>query len=111
VALAESCISQQIARDTPRLIGAEVDLSNLTPAPKRLDVLLFGETQARVIISTRGIDAVKVVERAKLLGVPAVKLGMVGGDKLIIRGSQAELSCSTAELYDLWWNAIARAMG
>ncbi len=30
VALAECCISQQIARETPRLIGAEIDL---TPAP------------------------------------------------------------------------------
>ncbi len=27
VALAESCISRQIARDTPRLIGAQIDLT------------------------------------------------------------------------------------
>src|SRR3984957_19274439 len=48
VALAECSISQQIGRDTPRLIGAEIDLSG---APKsRLDALLFGETQSRVVI-------------------------------------------------------------
>src|SRR5204862_1948501 len=49
VALAESCISQQIARDTPRLVGAQVDLSAVTVP--RLDALLFGETQGRVVIS------------------------------------------------------------
>jgi len=49
VALAESCISQQIARDTPRLIGAQIDLSAF--AGLRPDALLFGETQGRAVIS------------------------------------------------------------
>src|SRR5439155_5900210 len=31
VALAESCISQQIARETPRLIGAQIDLAVAPP--------------------------------------------------------------------------------
>ena len=74
VALAESCISQLIARDTPRLIGATVDLSAVdgvarvstekdkeldgdsarqTPAPTRLDALLFGETQSRIVITCK----------------------------------------------------------
>ena len=46
VALAESCISQQVARETPRLIGANVDLSGAKDV--RLDALLFGETQSRI---------------------------------------------------------------
>ena len=33
VALAESCISQQIARETPRLIGAQVDLTAAAGSP------------------------------------------------------------------------------
>ena len=33
VALAECCISQQIARETPRLIGAQVDLTALAGSP------------------------------------------------------------------------------
>ena len=79
VALAESCISQQVARETPRLIGAKLDLSG---APKtRLDALLFGETQSRIVISCKAINAVKVVERAKLMGVPAMQIGKVGGDQ------------------------------
>jgi phosphoribosylformylglycinamidine synthase len=108
VALAEGCISQQIARETPRLIGAELDLSALKDF--RLDALLFGETQNRVVVSTRPIEAVKVIERAKLLGVPALRLGTVGGDKLRIKTSAAEYEWPVAELHDLWWNAIARAM-
>ena len=35
-----------------------------------------------MVISCKALDAVKVVERAKLMGVPAVQIGKVGGDKL-----------------------------
>jgi phosphoribosylformylglycinamidine synthase subunit PurL len=153
VALAESCISQLIARETPRLIGATVDLSQfpvfamtqeqvqkvfekmLIPSkvqeilnsptkqidcealkrikPKdsfRLDALLFGETQSRVVISCKALDAVKVVERAKLMGVPAVQIGKVGGDKLTVKTVAGEFSTPLTELHDAWWNSIARAM-
>ena len=127
VALAESCISQLIARDTPRLIGATVDLTKpLTPSLSpsdgervadrpgegnvRLDALLFGETQSRVIISCKPLDAVKVVERAKLMGVPAVQIGKVGGDKLTVKTASGEFFAPLTELHDAWWNSIARAM-
>jgi len=107
-ALAESCISELIAKDTPRLLGATVDLSEIKDV--RLDALLFGETQSRVVISTKAINATKVIERAKLLGVPAVQIGTVGGDKLTIKTSAGEFSAPLTELHDGWWNSIARAM-
>ncbi len=110
VALAESCISRQIARETPRLIGALIDLSSAAAAEIRLDALLYGETQSRVIISVAPMDAVKVVERAKILGVSAVKLGTTGGSELAIKRGDAECKWAVAQLHDLWWNAIARAM-
>lgn len=130
VALAESCISQLIARDTPRLIGATIDLSGVAAsrqsaadqteeknaalsrdaATVRLDALLFGETQSRIVISCKALDAVKVVERAKLMGVPAVQIGKVGGDKLTVKTAGGEFSAPLAELHDPWWNSIARAM-
>jgi phosphoribosylformylglycinamidine synthase len=132
VALAESCISQLIARDTPRLVGATIDLSavaadvsplhsnsgkdqsRLTSAATsqgvRLDALLFGETQSRVVISCKALDAVKVVERAKLMGVPAVQIGKVGGDKLTVKTAAGEFSAPLTELHDAWWNSITRAM-
>ncbi|HEY5297002.1 MAG TPA: phosphoribosylformylglycinamidine synthase subunit PurL [Verrucomicrobiae bacterium] len=108
VALAESCISQLVARETPRLIGATIDLSSFKNV--RLDALLFGETQSRIIISCKALDAVKVVERAKLMGVPAIQIGKVGGDKLTIKVADQEFSAPLMELHDAWWNSIARAM-
>ena len=97
MALAECCISQQIARETPRLIGAQVDLLR-GPAPPerrmtepvsgtqrrrlapRLDALLFGETQGRVIISVAAVNAGKVLAQAKILASAAARIGTVGGD-------------------------------
>ncbi len=128
VALAESCISQLIARETPRLIGATVDLSSVAavcdrrensldtngghrpPLQVRLDALLFGETQSRIVISCKSLDAVKVVERAKLMGVPAVQIGHVGGTTLTVKTATGEFSAPLTELHDAWWNSIARAM-
>jgi hypothetical protein len=63
-----------------------------------------------VVISCKAVDAVKVVERAKLLGVPSVRLGTVGGDKLVIKTAAGESSTALAELHDTWWHSIARAM-
>ncbi len=108
VALAESCISQQVARETPRLIGAQIDLSAWKDL--RLDALLFGEAQSRVVVSVAPTDAVKVLERAKILGIPAAKLGTVGGTDLEIKTAGADLKWPLTELYDGWWNTIARAM-
>jgi len=112
--VAESCISQLVARETPRLIGATIDLSALKAPegqpPVRLDALLFGETQSRVVVTCAPLDALKVVERAKLMGVPARQIGSVGGDKLAFQTSDREFTAPLSELHDGWWNTIARAM-
>jgi phosphoribosylformylglycinamidine synthase len=126
VCLAESCISQLVGRNTPGLIGGQIDLTGwegrraADPVSKdgdapslpdaRLDALLFGETQSRVVITCKPVDAVKVVERAKLMGVLATRIGTVGGDKLSIRTTKGEFSWDLLELHDLWWNSVARAM-
>jgi phosphoribosylformylglycinamidine synthase len=143
VALAESCLSQQVARETPRLIGAQIELlptragqgeeaakpggaasstaegsSAITattapavdgPAP-RLDALLFGESQGRIIITTSALEAVKVIERARLLGVSTERIGIVGGNDLVVQTGPGEWRWPLGDLYDLWWNAIALAM-
>jgi phosphoribosylformylglycinamidine synthase subunit PurL len=117
VCVAESCMSQLVGRETPRLIGAKIDFSALKAPdsedanpPLRLDALLFGESQSRVVITCALLDAVKVVERAKLMGVPAMQIGKVGGDTLNVKTSGSEFSSPVAELHDAWWNSIARAM-
>jgi phosphoribosylformylglycinamidine synthase len=132
VCLAESCISQLVARETPRLTGAQIDLSQVggrmssqaqesgsqeskgssgvSPSQVRLDALLFGETQSRIVITCNSLDAVKVVERAKLMGVPATRIGTVSGDKLTVKTATGEFSTPVVEIHDVWWNSIARAM-
>jgi len=110
VALAESCISQQIARETPRLLGAQIDLSGDVNDSTRLDALLFGETQSRIVVSVSPMDAVKVVERAKILGLSATNIGVVGGNELAIKAGVWEGKWPLTELHDLWWSAIARVM-
>ena len=110
VALAESCISRQIARDTPRLIGAQVDLTFALAKDTRIDALLFGESQGRIVISVAPADVVKVVERSKIMGVSAVRIGTVGGVELAVKLGAVEAKWPVSDLHDLWWNAIARAM-
>ena len=111
VALAESCFSNQVARETFRFIGATVDLTAVAgDAAVRRDALLFGETQNRVVISVAAADAARVVKQATLMGVPAAVIGKVGGEALTVKTSQGEFSAPVAALHDPWWNSIARAM-
>ena len=111
VALAECCFSELTARNTPRMIGAEVDLAATDSGNHgRLDALLFGETTGRVIITTTELDSVKAVERAKLMGVPAQHIGTVGGEALKIKIQDDKHTWEVAGLHDLWWNAIGNAM-
>ena len=108
VTLAECCFSHQTARDTFQLTGASVDLSSVSDV--RLDALLFGESQGRVLVSVSALNAVKVIERARILGVTALNLGVTGGTALNIRTEAGEWSWDLRELHRLWWNAIAEAM-
>lgn len=108
VALAECCISHQIARGSFGLIGAQADLSTIPET--RLDALLFGETQGRIIVSVSARNAVKVVERAKILGVSAANIGRVGGTMLSIRIGSGDWNWDLRELHRLWWNSIADAI-
>jgi phosphoribosylformylglycinamidine synthase len=116
VALAECCISHQVARGTPKLIGATVDLSAFQAAPEdaatqpRLDALLFGETQGRIVISVTNLNAGKVLAQAKILGISATRIGTVGGSRLEIKTNGASHGWDVAELHDAWWNSIARVM-
>ena len=109
VALAECCISQLTARNTPRLTGASLDLGGLDGV--RVDALLFGESHGRVVITTSEAEAGAAIERAKLLGVPAARIGIVnGGETLDIVIGETHFSWELIELHDVWWNTIARAM-
>ena len=109
VALAECCISNHHARRTPRAIGARVDLSKIANTP-RLDALLFGETQPRVIISCRSDDAQLILDPARQEGLSAMRLGVVGGTEFKLRTTRGDWSWDVHTLHKRWWNSLATFM-
>jgi phosphoribosylformylglycinamidine synthase len=120
VCLAECSMSHQMGRETPKWIGAQIDLTGVCansrypnkaclPTP-RLDSVLFGESQNRVVITTSAVQADKVIAQAEILGVPAVQIGKVGGNKLTIKTAHGEFTWTVSELHDPWWNSIAREL-
>ncbi|MBA2686193.1 MAG: phosphoribosylformylglycinamidine synthase subunit PurL [Gemmatimonadaceae bacterium] len=70
VALAECCVA-----DVDGTIGAEIELSKWSALPLR--ALLFGEAQARIIVSTP--ESATVLDLARKHGVPARVIGRVRG--------------------------------
>jgi len=108
VALAECCISRHVARETPKLLGAQIDLSSA--AESRSDALLFGEAQSRIIISVSAENVERVIGDAKNRDIKVTRLGKVGGAKISVKTTHGQHEWGLAELHDLWWNAIARAM-
>ncbi len=100
VALAESCLS---SREKP--IGATVDLG-----ADRADALLFGESQSRIVITTSATNAATVLMLLDLRGVPARRLGTVGGDVLAIKAGGEEFSWTLPEVCAAWADSIPQAM-
>jgi len=108
VALAECCVS-----GPTQPLGAVVRLAGHTI---RRDALLFGESQSRVVLSVKADSADKVLTIAQTMGVPAAKIGTVGGERLVIdveAGKQASACRVDAELktlLDRWGNSLEKAL-
>jgi phosphoribosylformylglycinamidine synthase subunit PurL len=93
----------------PAGLGADVELSGL-PAP-RLDALLFGESQGRVVISVTPADVPAVLAEAGAAGVPAADIGAVtAGPKLSVKTARGTLEWSVPGLRLGWETSIETAM-
>jgi phosphoribosylformylglycinamidine synthase subunit PurL len=103
VALAEACFNPAGS------LGAEVDLS--AAGERRLDELLFNESQSRVIISCARENEKPVQAFCAARHLPVQRLGAVGGGELKIKLRSASLSWSLGQIHNDWWNAIAQAVG
>lgn len=100
VTLAESAIGGD------RQTGAEIDFGTTGLAP---EVLLFNESQARVVITTR--DAAAVLKLAADRGIPARALGTVtSGDTLSITADGTTHQWKVAELHRTWSCSIGNQM-
>jgi phosphoribosylformylglycinamidine synthase subunit PurL len=82
----------------------------------RRDALLFGESQSRVVLSVKAEMADHVLNRALDSGIPAMKMGTVGGDRFIIdvdKGQWSEgcrIDLAIDELYSRWAFSIERTL-
>ncbi|MDH4617350.1 MULTISPECIES: phosphoribosylformylglycinamidine synthase subunit PurL [Brevibacillus] len=95
VALAESCFGKEF--------GAEVALESAL----RPDVLLFSESQSRILLSTAQEQAEAVLALAAELGVPAQVIGKTGGSSLVVKVNGAEaINASIQEVKAAWKDAI-----
>jgi phosphoribosylformylglycinamidine synthase len=103
VALAECCIM-----DRNLQLGARVDLSHWRDLPAR--AVLFGEAQARVVVSTSMPDTLIAI--ATKQGVPARAIGRVGqaGDPLHITVGPLEFDAPLDRLDDAYHETIPRIM-
>jgi phosphoribosylformylglycinamidine synthase len=108
VALAECCIS---APDSRRGAVVQLPLDDL-----RRDALLFGESQSRVVLSVKPQMAGQLLNRAWDSGIPAMKIGVVGGDRFVInveKGQWSEgcrIDLPVDQLYDRWAFSIERCL-
>ncbi len=100
VALAECCFNPD------ELLGGGIKL----PFHKSLASALFNEAQSRIIISCAATKSEQVFSQLRSKGIAHAHLGTVTADALIIEAGDEELKWPTAELHDLWWNAIRRAV-
>jgi phosphoribosylformylglycinamidine (FGAM) synthase-like enzyme len=71
--------------------------------------LLFGESQSRIVISVAPHVLDSAVAMLKAAHIPHSQIGRVTRGALNIRVAGDQFRWSIAELYDDWFNAIARA--
>jgi phosphoribosylformylglycinamidine synthase len=103
VALAECCIA-----NPEKQCGANVDFTRWGHLPNR--ALLFGETQARIIVSSSAPEL--VLEIAARAGVPCVRIGTVrrSTDALEISLADGIMRAPLAQLHHAYHDAIPDIM-
>lgn len=100
VALAESCFGEGF--------GAQVTLESAL----RPDVLLFSESQSRILLSTSADKAEALLALAAKHGVPAAKIGTTGGNRLVVNVNGKEaINASIQEVKAAWKDAIPCLIG
>ena len=102
VALAESCICGK------KTLGAEIDFGATGLAP---EVLLFNESQTRIVISVAPENADAALALARASGTPARRLGtVVGGAQLALKADGTEHKWQVADLSATWYGSISSLM-
>jgi phosphoribosylformylglycinamidine synthase II len=147
VAAAESCMAGKIGArlsldDVPWVFGspgcaaaaagAEAHTSVVGALAARPDLAFFGEAPTLAVVSLAADDNDRFEDLCEVLGVPCTRLGIVGGDELVMALSHeglgdsgapsksgtggadpsgASLRASVAALDELYESALRRALG
>ncbi|TEU03145.1 MAG: phosphoribosylformylglycinamidine synthase subunit PurL [Candidatus Aminicenantes bacterium] len=73
----------------------------------RADAVLFGETQSRIVITSKGQNHQKILDLAKDRKVKAAVIGKTGGERIIIsHGDKKLIDVPVDEALKAWRNAI-----
>ena len=73
----------------------------------RLDALLFGETQCRIVVTASQAGAKKVLALAKKRGVKAAVIGRTGGSDIVVEAGRRErLRIPVLKAFEAWKKAI-----
>lgn len=104
VAVSEMCFDKTIGV-TIETVGH--DLSNLNQEAG----FLFSEAQGRILVNVRVSDAEQVAAKAIGFGVPAVVLGTVQGNQVVVRDEEnTYLACDVSELAAIYKGSIPACM-
>ena len=109
IALAESCIAGGV--------GASIELPDECEATSdvRLDAVMFGETQSRIVVSIARENWTLLGAMARKIGVPIAFLGTVGGANFAIADNRMSvlrplLEISVEQMTGTYRGAIGRLM-
>ena len=103
------CLAESAIADPLRLLGVEVALDDDLPGAP----LLFGEAQARAVVSCAPGHVDAVLDAARRHGVPAAAIGTVGaeGGRFVVRTRTApDIDAPVTELREVWATALPRFM-
>jgi phosphoribosylformylglycinamidine synthase subunit PurL len=95
ITLAESCF------DTGGL-GAAIDLESVS-----VDIALFSESASRVVVSVSSSNEAELLKRASAAGLPARRIGRVGGQRLQIRvNGEPAIDVAVSDAEQVWATAL-----
>src|SRR5690606_36890082 len=69
---------------------------------------LFGESVGRVVVAVDPELGTQVLDRCEAAGVPTVRLGVAGGDRLVVKDL---VDVSLAEAQQAWRSRLPDALG
>jgi phosphoribosylformylglycinamidine synthase len=92
-------------------LGETMGVSVALETPRRADLVLFSESQSRILVSVPRERAGELEDLAEERAVPLSRIGVVGGDNLEVRvNGEKAIERSVLSLREGWWSSIERGL-